>query len=86
MAGQINTTAIPWFAGLPQNKDVFQVSMSAPEIARKMADKVLTVYVDINTKTYEIQRPIDESYERERGRRIIPMDSLPKWNYLVKRS
>lgn len=64
--------------------------LSIEDAARRAAEtttsKGLTVYVDINTKTYEIQRPIDESYERERARRIIPIDSLPKWNYLVKRS
>ena len=64
--------------------------LSIEDAARRAAEtttsKGLTVYVDINTKTYDIQRPIDESYERERRRRIIPMDALPKWNYLVKRS
>ena len=44
----------------------------------------LTVYVDINNKTYDIKRPIDESYERKFRKRIIPMKNLPKWNYLVK--
>ncbi|MCQ2317769.1 MAG: hypothetical protein MJZ90_02450 [Bacteroidales bacterium] len=64
--------------------------LSIEDATRRAAEtttsKGLTVYVDINTKTYDIQRPIDESYERERRRRIIPMDALPKWNYLVKRS
>ena len=45
----------------------------------------LTVYVDINTKTYEIQRPIDESYKRNLRQRVVFQESLPKWNYLVKR-
>ena len=44
----------------------------------------LTVHVDINNKTYDIKRQIDESYEGERRSRIISMESLPKWNYLVK--
>jgi len=44
----------------------------------------LTVYVDINTKTYEIQRPIDESYEMDLKHRVVFQESLPKWNYLVK--
>lgn len=64
--------------------------LSIDDAARRAAEtttsKGLTVYVNINTKSYEIQRPIDESYERERRRRIIPMNALPKWNYLVKRS
>jgi len=64
--------------------------LSIEDAARRAAEtttsKGLTVYVDINTKTYDIQRPIDESYERDSRRRIIPMDALPKWNYLVKRS
>ena len=64
--------------------------LSVEDAARRAAEtttsKGLTVYVDINTKTYDIQRPIDESYERDSRRRIIPMEALPKWNYLVKRS
>jgi len=46
----------------------------------------LIVHVDINTKTYEIQRPIDESYSKNLKHRIVFQEKLPKWNYLVKRS
>ena len=65
---------------------LLSIEDAAKRAAETTTSKGLTVYVDINTKTYDIQRPIDESYERERRRRIIPMDALPKWNYLVKRS
>ncbi|MCQ2314688.1 MAG: hypothetical protein MJZ56_05900 [Bacteroidales bacterium] len=56
--------------------------LSIEDAARRAAEtttsKGLTIYVDINTKTHEIQRPIDESYEKESWRRIISMDTLPK--------
>ena len=48
--------------------------------------KGLTVYVDINDKTYDIQRPIDKSFEKDLKKRIVFQESLPKWNYLIKRS
>jgi len=64
--------------------------LSIEDAARRAAEtttsKGLTVYVDINTKTYEIQRPVDESYDKELKHRVIFQDNLPKWNYLVKRS
>jgi len=64
--------------------------LSIDDAARRAAEtttsKGLTVYVDINTKTYEIQRPIDESYDKELKNRVVFQEKLPKWNYLVKRS
>jgi len=59
---------------------------AARRAAETTTSKGLTVYVDINTKTYDIQRPIDESYERELKHRVVFQENLPKWNYLVKRS
>ena len=44
----------------------------------------LTVHVDINTKTYEIKRPIDEDYERRLRWQVVFDPDLPKWNYLIK--
>lgn len=32
---------------------------------------------------FEIQRPIDESYDKELKHRIIFQENLPTWNYLV---
>lgn len=51
---------------------------------RTTTSKGLTVYVDINDKTYDIQRPVDKSYDRRLRRQVVFLDSLPKWNYLVK--
>jgi len=63
--------------------------LSIEDAARRAAEtttsKGLTVYVDINDKTYDIQRPIDESYEKELERRVVFQEKLSKWNYLVKR-
>ena len=44
----------------------------------------LTVHVDINSKTYEINRPIDKDYERRLGWQVVFDPNLPKWNYLIK--
>ncbi len=44
----------------------------------------LTVHVDINSKTYEIKRPIDKNYERRLGWQVVFDPLLPKWNYLIK--
>ena len=44
----------------------------------------LKVYADINTKTYEIKRPVDESYERRLAWQVVQSPVLPKWNYLIK--
>lgn len=44
----------------------------------------LKVYADINTKTYEIKRPVDESYERRLAWEVVQSPVLPKWNYLIK--
>lgn len=44
----------------------------------------LKVYADINTKTYEIKRSVDESYERRLAWQVVHSPVLPKWNYLIK--
>jgi hypothetical protein len=37
-----------------------------------------------NSKEYQTQRTLDESYESERQKRIIFDEQLPKWNYVVR--
>ena len=44
----------------------------------------LKVYADINTKTYDIKRQVDESYERRLAWQVVFSPILPKWNYLIK--
>lgn len=44
----------------------------------------LKVYADINTKTYDIKRQVDESYERRLAWQVVFSPVLPKWNYLIK--
>lgn len=46
--------------------------------------KGLVVYASINSKEYQTQRTLDESYESERQKRIIFDKQLPKWNYVVR--
>lgn len=44
----------------------------------------LKVYADINNKTYDIKRMVDESYEKRLACQVVFSPMLPKWNYLVK--
>lgn len=48
--------------------------------------KGLSIIATINQRTYETKRPIEDSYESEKSRRIIFDDSLPRWNYMIKRA
>ena len=59
----------------------FQLSVFT--FSKVSTSKGLTVH-NINTKTYDIQRLVDESYEKDLKHRIIFQENLPKWNYLVK--
>lgn len=70
------------WAGAP----LLSVEDAAARAAETTTTKGLKVYVDINTKTYDIQRPIEASFEKDCKRRVIPMEVLSKWNYLIKRS
>ena len=47
---------------------------------------LLSIVATINQRTYETKRPIKESYESEKSKRIIFDDELPKWNYLIRYS
>lgn len=64
---------------------LLSVKDAAQKTARTTTVKGLTVYVDINSKTYDIQRPIDEAYEKKVTQRIVFHGQLPKWNYLISR-
>lgn len=44
----------------------------------------LKVYADINNKTYDIKRQVDESYEKRLSWQVVFSQTLPKWNYLIK--
>lgn len=44
----------------------------------------LKVYADINNKTYDIKRQVDESYEKRIAWQVVFSQTLPKWNYLIK--
>lgn len=44
----------------------------------------LKVHVHINSKTYDIKRPIVESYHKRLARQVIFAPELGQWNYLVK--
>lgn len=65
------------------------VPLLSAEYACKKANetttsKGLVVYASINSKEYQTQRTLDESYESEREKRIIFDEQLPKWNYVVR--
>ena len=44
----------------------------------------LRVFVHVNSKSYDIMRPIDESYQKRLAQQVIFAPELGKWNYLVK--
>ena len=46
--------------------------------------KGLKVYVHINSKIYDIKRPIKESYQKRLARQVIFDPELGQSNYLVK--
>ena len=46
--------------------------------------KGLQVRVHINSKNYDIKRPIDESYQKRLARQVVFAPELGQWNYLVK--
>jgi hypothetical protein len=55
---------------------------SSPVINSRSGKKV--GQQDINSKIYEIQRPIDQEYEKRVQQRVVFHKQLPKWNYLIK--
>lgn len=46
--------------------------------------KGLKVHVHINSKTYDIKRPIEESYPKRLASQVVFAPELGKWNYLIK--
>ena len=38
----------------------------------------------INSKTYHIKRPIEDSYQKRLARQVFFAPELGQWNYLVK--
>ena len=57
---------------------------AADRAAMTTTKKGLKVLVHINSKSYDIKRPIDESYQKRLERQVIFAPELGKWNYLVK--
>lgn len=63
---------------------LLSVNDAAQKAARTTTKKGLTVYVDVNSKTYDIKRPIEDGYEKKIAQRVVFHRQLPKWNYLIK--
>lgn len=57
---------------------------AADRAAMTTTKKGLKVFVHINSKTYDIKRPIEESYQERLARQVVFAPELGKWNYLVK--
>ena len=57
---------------------------AADRAAMTTTKKGLKVHVHINSKTYDIKRPIDESYQKRLARQVIFAPKLGKWNCLIK--
>ena len=62
--------------------------MSAEDAAERAAMTTaktgLKVYAEINNKTYDINRKVDESYEKRPAWQVVFSQTLSKWNYLIK--
>ena len=56
----------------------------ADRAAMTTTKKGLKVHVHINSKNYDIKRPIDESYQKRLARQVVFAPELGKWNDLVK--
>lgn len=63
---------------------LLSVNDAVQRAAKTITSKGLTVNVDINSKTYDIRRPIDKAYDKKVAQRIVFHPLLPKWNYLIK--
>ena len=57
---------------------------AADRAAMTTTKKGLKVHVHINSKSYDIKRPIDESYQKRLARQVVFAPELGKWNYLIK--
>ena len=57
---------------------------AADRAAMTTTKKGLKVHVHINSKSYDIKRPIEESYQKRLARQVVFAPELGKWNYLVK--
>jgi len=63
---------------------LMSVEDAAERAARTTTKTGLKVYADINNKTYDIKRQVDESYEKRLSWQVVFSQTLPKWNYLIK--
>lgn len=63
---------------------LMSLQTAADRAAMTTTKKGLKVHVHINSKTYDIKRPIDESYQKRLDRQVVFAQELGKWNYLVK--
>ena len=57
---------------------------AADRAAMTTTKKGLKVHVHINSKSYDIKRPIEESYQKRLARQVVFAPELGKWNYLIK--
>ena len=57
---------------------------AADRAAMTTTKKGLKVHVHINSKSYDIKRPIEDSYQKRLARQVVFAPELGKWNYLVK--
>ena len=57
---------------------------AAQRAAMTTTKKGLTVHVHINSKTYDIKRTVDDSYQKRLAKQVIFAPKLGKWNYLIK--
>ena len=80
MSGPMPRSRTRSWSGAP----LMSLQNAADRAAMTTTKKGLKVYVHINSKTYDIKRPIEESYQKRLARQVIFAPELGQSNYLVK--
>ena len=51
---------------------------------QKIVENFYGIKLGLTHKTYDIKRPVEESYQKRLARQVIFAPKLGQWNYLVK--
>ena len=67
-----------------QGEPLRSVENAAKRAALTSTSTGLSVHVDLNTKTYDIKRPLYSDYKDRLSKQLFRAKVLPQWNYLIK--
>ena len=62
----------------PISRNWSRATLLSIENARAIAEATTTKKGLINQRTYETKRPVEESYESEKSKRVVFDDNLPR--------